>query len=505
MKLIKACFIILMCTLLLMGCQGIENLNVAQTIAPPKNNRIPIKGTWIIKDYKRISDLQEKQEIIDYSEGQLGKVSLFTQDWAVVADEKCTETQYQIRRVNTEDYFLFHYNVDFKELDIEKETIEIISITSNGALFFDIIKIDEDRAVVYADKCFYWLEKVSDNVETSHNDKENVLKEDDNDKDKGEDIIRSGLFLGLRSTLVPDMENEYGSRSAYRTLWISSYNRNVGSILETPNIFLPRRSGFWALDVSTRKIGELIQDHFSLVPVGSAGVNFVESDETNELSLIPEKNIKKNILFLSDDYIAVEYSETEAGEIKEPNNYRVLPLDDANSQKGIKISNIAHEDMKDIFYKSAQSHLVSKGIRELDALQERGSDDNFTIARRNGHWILKGRLKLDGRNEDFNIAFMPEGKFLNYDKLHVSWDEIKEKIPMALDAYTSPAKDLLIVVTSNFVMVYTIDGGQISEKPAKKIDLKKGETVIMAEWATGDYVALWEKGFNQLNPFIVSE
>ena len=56
-------------------------------------------------------------------------------------------------------------------------------------------------------------------------------------------------------------------------------------------------------------------------------------------------------------------------------------------------------------------------------------------------------------------------------------------------------KTLLIVITGNFLMIYTLENGEISEKPIKKIDIKKGESVIMVEWATGDYVARWGKKF----------
>ena len=133
------------------------------------------------------------------------------------------------------------------------------------------------------------------------------------------------------------------------------------------------------------------------------------------------------------------------------------------------------------------------------------SEDNFTLERRNGNWTLKGRLNLGDRYEEFPIGLSPVGKLVNYDELHVTWDSIKERVPMALDAYTSPNKDLLIVVTGNFLMIYTIENGEISEKPVKKIDIKKGESVIMVEWATGGYVARWEKSFNQLNPYIINQ
>ena len=503
MRSIKAGCILLACILLFTGCQ-MESLNSVQTIVPPVNDAIPIQGTWEIKDYKSISDLQEGDEIASSAKKLLGKAAIFTHDWARVAGESTTGVQYQIRRVNAGDYFLFHHNIDARELNIQKEDIEIISITSDGVLFFDIIRVDDTKAVIYMDKCFYLLEKVSDGIEEVHDEKGMDPSEDKDDRHMGDKVIRSGVFLGLRSTVSSnDDEDRYGSRSSYRTIWISSYNRKIESVLETSNLFIPRRSGFWKLDVGTRIIGGFLQDYFILSPVDY--IHFNEPDKGDQIRPLIGKNIKKNILFVSDDYIAIEYSETPGDEIKEPDRYRVLPLDDANSQKGITISNIADEGMEDIFYKSAQSYLVSRGRKISGDLREMAREDNFTVARRNGHWILKGRLDIDGNSEDFNIGLMPEGKLLNYDKLHVTWDEVKERIPMALDAYTSPAKDILIAVTGNFIMVYPIEDGQIAEKPIRKIGIKKGETVIMAEWATGDYVPRWEKSFNQINPFIVNE
>jgi len=503
LRSIKAGCIIFIFILLFTGCQ-MESLNSVQTIIPPVNDVIPIQGTWEIRDYRSISDLQEGDEIVSGAKKLLGKMALFTHDWAMVAGESTTEVQYQIRRVNAGDYFLFHHNMDARELDIQNEDIEIISITSGGVLFFDIIRISDSKAIIYMDKCLFLLEKISDGIEEAHDENWMDPGEDEDDQHVGDRIIRSGVFLGLRSTLSSgDDEDGYGSRSSYRTIWISSYNRKIESVLETSNLFIPRRSGFWKLDVGTRIIGGFLQDQIILSPVDS--INTSVPDKAEQSRPLIGMNIKKNILFVSDDYIAIEYSETPGDEIKEPDRYRVLPLDDANSQKGIKISNIADEGMEDIFYKSAQSYLISKSRKISGDLRDVAREDNFTVARRNGHWILKGRLDIDGSGEDFNIGLMPEGKLLNYDKLHVTWDEIKERIPMALDAYTSPAEDILIVVTGNFIMVYPIEEGQIAEKPIRKIGIRKGETVIMAEWATGDYVSRWEKSFNQINPFIVNE
>lgn len=485
------------------GCQGISQLNSSQIVAPPVNNKIPLQGTWEFSDYTMVSDVQENYETIADREKSLGNMAIFSDTWAVIGDESCSDAKYQIRRVNARDYFLFHRNIDVEALNIEKTMVNVVSITSGGALFFDVALIDEGTAIVYMDRCFYWLKKVSDEVDKLHMDERKDLSYRTQDMAAKDELQRSGIFIGLRSTVSgSDDGEEQGERSVYRTIWISSHNQKLQSTLEAPDLLIPRRSGFWTLSVRTRKIDDYFQDYIDLRTLESGLVNLKESSRENT---VPEGNIKKNILFVGDDYIAIEYSKTIGSELVGPDRYMVLPLDDANSEKGIFVSDIAEVGMKDIFYKSAQSYLSSKDMRINEDLEGIGQEDNFTMARRNGHWTLRGRLDLGHTSEEFTIGLSPIGKLINYDELHVSWDTIKEKIPMALDAYTSPNKELLVVITGNFIMIYTLDDGHISDKPIKKISIKKGESVVMAEWATGDYVARWEKSFNQLNPYVVNE
>lgn len=504
-KKVGITILILAYTFLFTGCQGISRLNSLQIVAPPVNNKLPIQGTWEFSDYKMVSDVQENHEIIANREKILGEIAAFSDTWAIIGDESCSDASYQIRRVNARDYFLFHRNIDVEELNMENSMVTLVSIISNGALFFDVALIDEGTAIVYMDGCFYWLKKVSEEVDKLHLEDRKDLSQRTNNMEDEDEILRTGLFIGLSSKVSDSSGDEvYGPRSIYRTIWISSNNREIKSILEAADLFVPRRSGFWTLRVRTRKINDYFQDYIDCRTLESVLVNLNELADKNK---IPEANIKKDILFVSDDYIALEYSKAKGAISPEgkTSRYMVLPLDDANSEKGIFVSDLAEEGMKDIFYKSAQSHLSSKNMGAHEGLEEIAHEDNFTMARRNGYWTLRGRLDTDSISEKFTIGLSPVGKLINYDELHVSWDTIKEKIPMALDAYTSPNKDLLVVITGNFIMIYSLDDGRISDKPIKKISIKKGESVIMAEWATGDYVAKWEKGFNQLNPYVVND
>ena len=88
-------------------------------------------------------------------------------------------------------------------------------------------------------------------------------------------------------------------------------------------------------------------------------------------------------------------------------------------------------------------------------------------------------------------------KIVNYDELSVSWSSIKANIPEAIDAFTAPNNDMALIVTKNQIYVYAIVNSKLGDKPIKKISIEEGETVVMAEWATADFVSKWEKSYTR--------
>jgi hypothetical protein len=43
--------------------------------------------------------------------------------------------------------------------------------------------------------------------------------------------------------------------------------------------------------------------------------------------------------------------------------------------------------------------------------------------------------------------------------------------------------------------MYSIDNNKLSDIPLGKVKLKDGDSIVMAEWATEDYVKNWENVF----------
>ncbi|MHB1406887.1 MAG: hypothetical protein ACYCV0_15035, partial [Desulfitobacteriaceae bacterium] len=126
-------------------------------------------------------------------------------------------------------------------------------------------------------------------------------------------------------------------------------------------------------------------------------------------------------------------------------------------------------------------------------------EQNWGLVRKNGHWLFQSRIDYQSGGKpgylDFNINLVPPSKLVSFDTLSLSWQTIKERVPDAVDAFTSPNRSLAVVATKARLYVYTINEGRLGSEPLTKLDLNEGESVVMSEWATGFYVDNWEQSF----------
>ena len=80
-------------------------------------------------------------------------------------------------------------------------------------------------------------------------------------------------------------------------------------------------------------------------------------------------------------------------------------------------------------------------------------------------------------------------------ELCIKWEGILKKMPSAKDAVSSPNKDLLIVLTTSELLVFTYPERGLSQ-PALKIPVGNDEKIILTQWATGDYVKKWTQNLS---------
>ena len=126
---------------------------------------------------------------------------------------------------------------------------------------------------------------------------------------------------------------------------------------------------------------------------------------------------------------------------------------------------------------------------------------NVFIERNHGRWGLYTTNIKKAEEADKNNIEIPlkvSKNVARYDTLFTSWQGIKNQVPSAVDAVSSPNKNMAIIKTKSSLYVYKIENGKMNESPDLTISLNEDEDIVMAEWAMGEYVGYWTEQVNSL-------
>jgi hypothetical protein len=177
----------------------------------------------------------------------------------------------------------------------------------------------------------------------------------------------------------------------------------------------------------------------------------------------------------------------------------IQPVDSLPNVKSVKISDMLGEAGLSAMEAGRNKVLGSAEIKKASIINSDLTEENYGLFRRAGHWLFKGRFGYGNGGKvsykDYNINIIPPSKLVFFDDIYIQWTDVKDRVPEAVDAYTSPNGDIALILTKTRLYIYGIEKGKLEKDPLKKIDLKSGETIIMAEWASGRYVENWEKSF----------
>ncbi|KPU45654.1 hypothetical protein OXPF_08870 [Oxobacter pfennigii] len=450
-----------------------------EMISAPENKDIIIKGMWEIHKILPAPDEEIPEE---EATRWLGKTAAFDGQIAVLGEDFTTDPMFKVRNVNADEYLLYQFKVDPKYIGTDNLSLQVVTVTSDNKFFAEFIRMGDDEIITNIGGAFLYFKRISYSINQAL--KENYLRKEAGDKAPGETEkggqLLAGLLLGLRS----EDDNE-----SYRTIWIPFRENEVGNVYETADLFVPRKNGFWKVGVKRTGKGKDFNDEIFAY---QAGKEVIGTEEPNSYPL-PSRAV--TILYAGNDYISTEFGIPDGeGQIKK--QLQVLPVDNIENALPVTISDIAGEAGAKALHQGADKALASldpnKYIQYLSPQEE-----SFALIRRNGRWMMKGRLydQEKMRFLDFNINVVPPFKLVRHDELYISWNSVKLSVPDAIDVCTSPNKNIAVVITNSSILVYPIEDKRLSGKPLRKINLKNSETVVMAEWAMGSYVDTWEKQF----------
>lgn len=475
-------FIVLM---VLSSCSTKE-IQPGELVESPENNQPPLSGKWKVEKtiegpYKRGST--EKTTNISDIE------ALFHKSAVIVGNDYVLEPLYKTRNININDYLFYNYKIDLDYLGISPEEENIITVTGDEGYFNEFVKYSEDEMVFFYDDKFVFLkrqvEEVNEEEIRRYIDVEKNISR--NSKIQESYTLNSGLLLGIKSNYY-DEENKVNNWE-YDTIWIKASNREISSIYKVGGLLLPRKRGFWLVDVEREKNNQNIRDKILAEEKGKFK-EITDNRMTTSISNMFSSSIAgeylsllKHILYVGNDYVSVE----EINPATNRKNLRVYPIDYLEEENPTMISDLID---KEEFYESIKLNVKSQ---EDNTVEEK----SFGIDRRNGHWIMKGRINyIDNKEElykDFNIKAIPPKEIVHYDELVVPWSLIKSRFPEAIDAFTSPNEDIIVVITREDISIYPLRDGDILQDKLGNIDLNTNQTIIMAEWGMGKYANLWEQ------------
>ncbi len=489
----KKLFIIII-SVFLTSCSYFEQSSNIEKITPPTIIS-PLNGTWTIEkiiNSNTSSDSFMKSDIIN-------KNIKINENYFVLGDYYWKNISIKTRVVKTSDYIKSVNESISKSINIEKlgDEIEIFSIMDNSKLLCDIISAD-DIGILDISGNVYKMKKISSkaNIDLSsltHSSNGPFSKKTYFDS-------KSGVLIGLKTPI--------NSRDfSYRTLWISKASTNIKPIYEINEIIFPRKTGFWSLKEDSITNNNLTENIF--IP---QDLSQKSSSEKSLENLVTEQSIhnysngyiEKEITYICNDFISVELKgeATKNGYKKPINKFHIYPVSSLPFEKSVSTTDIFTNQSKDITNKEFSKAFESiKGNNTL-ILNSLEQEKNIGITRRDSHWLFTGKINYVNDSgfgtKDYNLSIIPPSSIVVYDNLLMPFNNVKEYVPFAKDAFSSPKNDMILVLSDSYIYVYNVIKSNIytlsiDETPIAKIKLKENEEVIMSEWAVGEHVVSWNE------------
>jgi hypothetical protein len=308
----------------------------------------------------------------------------------------------------------------------------------------------------------------------------------------------SGLLLGLRRDVNKNT-------STYRTLWIAPDKDNKLKVIkEMDFIIVPHKDSFWQIEpvhYSFTNTKDSIE-----YPVAHA-ISHTYTPETFEYKY---STYSSKLNFVDRNHVSISTyrnSHPSKRKVSTNNTCSVVNLE--------QLTNYRHTEDKITMYnvfKDKSIPVIRKYKKEKITLGECSKENstnttlgnNWAIGRKDGKWIaLIGKTFKYSENSSNYILYntdleLPQS-IVSYNELCTSFSSIKNIIPEAQDAISSPHKDILGIFTPNKLSLYPYFNDCIGNS-ALDINLKDNERMIMAQWTNGNYIEDWTKTFNTAFP-----
>lgn len=319
---------------------------------------------------------------------------------------------------------------------------------------------------------------------------------------EAQDRLDNSLLIAFR-TDKKDQEKTRevgaGTYSTYRTLFIAPQDGKMEKVAEGEGLLVPYGQKFWWLDTLAHKTDT---DDIHYLSAHQAGTK--ASDATFDDNVNVQINHDEKVLYAGNKYIAVAESEKAFGgsTSTEYNRAWVRELK--------QFGELDHEffltDKTDLHHVSlieVAGDEATKAVQEGQSLVKSGNSpskvdgESWAITRKAGKWVPQlAETYASGSNNSEGYSLYPAAVSLPksvvaHDTLSCSWEDIRKVEPKTVDAVSSPDNQWIGIITSSKFVVHRLRDGAIDPDAMLSIPLEKGEKLVMAQWATRDYLDKW--------------
>jgi hypothetical protein len=310
--------------------------------------------------------------------------------------------------------------------------------------------------------------------------------------------VSSGLLLGLR-----DGNN-------YSTVWVAPQNGKLTARLGQ-DVFVPRKVGWRRVGVSTTTQKTLDNELTTITTLWATAIGQKGLGKTS-FEADCQEDSTDNLLFVHEQYLALEGDSSGyckgaahpwAASTLEVRDLDVLERAENTTQTTnpepnlVEIGVALGENAAKQFSASGEAFYKKLPLEKQEVFEKSPSATNWALIRRNGQWVLRGRLGYAYeavRNVcciDFDSGLNPQN-LIGHDKLAVSWAALKAKYPKIIDAFSSPKNDMLFTLEPNKLTAFALANGKLGGV-LLTVPFKNRASPVMIEWATGASVARWTK------------
>jgi hypothetical protein len=310
-----------------------------------------------------------------------------------------------------------------------------------------------------------------------------------------------------------------------QTLWIAPSGEKI-QVLVAPDYVIPRKDGFWRvrLDINwndptlsgtSRRQGRLwavpLKKGRDAVawPTEQAGANTSEEENKPDEGAVEDmqRDAEKEgrhvePLFLSPEYLSFYDEHVEVGSggsTSGSETYTILKILGPPTTPGMARDQLFVEEIHVPVSDEIHDKDLRACVRADDAISDSDKEwairqeSTLGIGRDNQTWAYKWLIG-GGADLSCQASISLQKNIVGSNELFPEWKQIKSAYPTSEDAFSSPAHDLLPIVTGDKLIVVPVYGAEIG-KPLGLIPLT-GKPV-MVQWAIGKHVDTWTKELAQ--------